>query len=89
MSDQFDKLRELLGNQIRWPMVYLFKFVIPNEEEKLAHLKSFLPNQGKIATRESKNGKYVSVSCKALMKSSESIIDVYKSVTVIDGIVSL
>ena len=42
-----------------------------------------------IKTKKSKNGKYTSLSIEVKMNSADAIINKYKEVTVIEGIISL
>jgi putative lipoic acid-binding regulatory protein len=73
-----------------YPLLYFFKFIIPNDELKLAKLKDkFNSEDAEITTKNSKTGKYISLSIKEVMLSSDQIIETYKSVGEIEGVISL
>jgi hypothetical protein len=84
----FDKLRTQL-EQEEWPAVYLFKFIAPNDAEKLALVTALFDDNNEISLHQSKNGKYVSVSVKELMLDVDSIILKYEEAAKIPGVISL
>ncbi len=89
-ADFYKKLKETIENTTDFPTEYLFKFIIPTDDEKLKQLKSFFKHpKVKITTRLSKNGKYTSVSILSLMQNSDEIINKYKQVAVIKSLISL
>lgn len=86
----FDSLREKLEDGFEWPRVYLFKFIVPSENKKIAEVENlFNSTEAEINMRSSKNGKYVSVSAKEMMISPDKVIDRYKEAAKIEGIISL
>ncbi|MCB0479235.1 MAG: DUF493 family protein [Crocinitomicaceae bacterium] len=89
MEDKWKKLKDSLELE-EYPLLYYFKFIIPNEEEKLNHLKSKFSAEGAdISLNYSKSEKYVSVRIKEVMMSAQQIIDAYISVGEIEGVISL
>lgn len=88
MEDIFKKLREQLEKE-EWPAVYMFKFIVPNDSEKLALVTSMFDESNEIVLHQSKNGNFVSVSVKELMLDVESIIDKYETAAKIEGVISL
>lgn len=88
MSDfekKFGKLKEQL-EKVEWPEVYLFKFIVPSD--KVDQIKPLF-QEGEMSTRKSRKGNYVSVSIKMVMFSADHVMDRYKSVQHIEGIISL
>ncbi len=85
-AKKIDNFRIQLEDHYNFPANYLFKFIVP--QEQVEKLKSLLP-QGKITTKKSRTGKYVSVTFNLLAKSSHEIINIYKEVYLIKGIISL
>ena len=69
-----------------FPSLYMFKFIV--KEEKQQELKKLFPGN-EIVVKPSSKGKYVSLTVKAMMGSSESIIDIYKKAHLIEGIIAL
>jgi len=86
------KLKSQLEDMTVFPAVYLYKFIVPTEDndDKVMEVSNKFDNLGaSIKTRKSKNGKYTSLSIEVKMKSADAIIKKYKEVTVIEGIISL
>jgi hypothetical protein len=88
MEDIFGKLRAQL-EQEEWPAVYFFKFIVPNDAEKLALVTSIFNDNNDIVLHQSKNGNFVSVSVKELMLDVDSIIRIYEEAAKIKGVISL
>ena len=84
----FDSLKAQLEQQ-EWPNVYLFKFIVPNDNHRLAQVSALFDANSEVVFHESQPGKYVSVSAKEVMLSAQTIIDVYERAAKIPGIISL
>ncbi len=79
-------LKEQLDSQTDFPTLYMFKFIVPTgQEHEVARL---LPHNEAVLKKSTK-GNYASVTIKAMMPSSESIISVYERASTIEGIISL
>lgn len=88
MSKNLDlaSLKEQLDSQTDFPTLYMFKFIVPaGREDEVARL---LPNN-EMVLKKSAKGNYSSVTIKAMMPSSESIISIYNRASDIEGIISL
>ncbi len=86
---QFNKLRELLNKENNWPSVYMFKFIIPADNQKIALVESKFSDEAIILHKESANGKYFSITIKEVMFDAESIISKYKEMDGIEGLMAL
>jgi hypothetical protein len=87
--DIFGKLRAQL-DLMEWPNLYLYKFIIPNENEKLAQVTALFDGEtAEISYHESGKGNYVSVSVKEVAVSVEQIIEKYQKASEIKGVISL
>lgn len=84
----YDELIKKL-NQESWPNVYMFKFIIPSDNHKIAMIESFFEDDAEIVLQPSSNGKYTSVTIRQVMLDAESIIEVYKKAAAVEGIISL
>lgn len=84
MSDE--KFKELLDGTYSWPDYYEFKFIvkIASKTEVVSNLVGFT-----ISETLSKNGNYVSISARKLMKSTEEVLEVYTVMAKVEGIISL
>lgn len=87
-KDPYEKLRVQL-EQMEWPDVFFFKFIVPNEPELLAKVTALFDDGTDLRYQPSKNGKYVSVGAKEMMMSAESVIDRYKAASKINGLIAL
>jgi uncharacterized protein len=84
MSNQ--KFKDLLDQSYQWPDYYEFKFIIKADEKHLVleKLSGFTINES-----PSKNGNYISVSARKLMRTTQEVIDVYELMSKIKGVISL
>ena len=89
MNKQFDKLKEVLKENKRWPLAYMFKFIIPNQEGKVESVVDILPKEAKKSFKHTKSLKYVSLTCVLNMDSAEEIIAITESATAIQGVMML
>lgn len=88
MGKKFDieAFKGKLEEQSSFPTLYMFKFIVPSgKEQEVAEL---LPNN-EMTLKVSSKGNYVSATIKAMMPSSDAIIDVYKQAAEIEGVISL
>jgi hypothetical protein len=87
MNNQSDqKFRELLDQTYQWPDYYVFKFIIKIDDKGLIldKLVGF-----DIVETPSKQGNYISISARKLMKSTQEVIAVYEAVGTVKGLISL
>jgi putative lipoic acid-binding regulatory protein len=88
-KDPYEGLRTQLEER-DWPAVFLFKFIIPADNQKIAEVEALFDTQlAQIELRPSKTGKFVSVSAKEMMLDVDSIIARYKKATKIEGLMAL
>ena len=86
----FDRLKAELEKSNTWPAIYLFKFIVPTDNEKIKQVEQAFDGMGAvIKTTQSKTGKFTSVSIDVQMESPLAVIDKYLEVSVIEGIISL
>ena len=86
----YDRLKVELDNSNTWPAIYLFKFIVPTDEDKIQRVESAFDCMGAVInTKKSKTGKFTSISIDVTMKDSQEIVDKYLEVSTIEGIVSL
>ena len=87
--DPYAGLLKSLKEQSDWPMVYLFKFIVPNDNQKLAQAQALFGEAAQVSLNQSKTGKYISVSARELMLNPDSVIERYRQAAKIEGIISL
>ena len=90
-SDEFyARLKQQLLENTKWPSDYLYKFIIPTDAEKRAKINKIFDNTGAvIESKQSKNGKYTSISVNVRMKNPDAVIEKYKAVSTVEGVISL
>lgn len=88
-NENIDKFHQLLSENNQWPMVYYFKFIVPNDNEKLNMVRGFFADQSAITYNTSRDIRFISLSCKQLMPDPESIIAIYEKARLIDGLIAL
>ena len=90
MKEEFyTNLKSKLEEQFNWPQPYLFKFIIPSDNEKLALVQALFGAEAQVTTRQSKTNKFTSVSAKEVMMSPDEVVAIYKKAEGIEGIISL
>lgn len=84
------RLKEELANTSLWPTEYLYKFIVPSDDHKIALVEAAFNGMGAvISTQQSKTGKYTSVSISVQMKDPDAVIEKYQDLSTIEGIISL
>ena len=91
MSEQgpFDGLLAKLKEEKGWPKLYLFKFIIPNDNQKLALTERLFGPEAQVQINKSRTGKYLSISAKEMMLSAEEVIQRYERASAIEGLIAL
>lgn len=90
-TDEFyERLKTELNISNTWPAKYLFKFIVPTEQESIEKVVNAFNNIGAIiVTKRSKNDKYTSISIDVQMPNAQEIIDKYLELSLVKGIISL
>jgi hypothetical protein len=86
----FERLRGELEKSNQMPSLYLFKFIVPTDRDKIEAVENAFNGLGAvITTNKSKNGTYTAVSVNVQMESPDHVIEKYLAVYEIEGIISL
>jgi putative lipoic acid-binding regulatory protein len=88
-EDELKKFQEKLAETTTFPSVYMYKFIVPGEHRKIALVENLFESETEIHTKESTNGKYVSITAKQVVMNVEEIIDIYKKAAAIQGVIFL
>jgi len=89
-EDFYGKLKEKLEETTKFPTKYMFKFIIPNDNNKIVAIENMFNHIGAvISTKSSKSDKYRSLTILVTMKSVNEIIKKYEEVDTIKGVISL
>lgn len=89
-DDFYLKFKERLEQTHSFPSDYIFKYIVPAEQSIIAKLHSIFSRANpSISSRDSKNGKYTSVTIKVTVNDADDVVIYYRQAAVIDGIVML
>lgn len=89
-AEFYKKLKKTLLETTEFPTKYMYKFIIPTSDEKFNEIESIFDNMGAVInSKPSKTGKYNSLTIVVNMKSPEEIIEKYKEVAKVEGVISL
>ena len=84
------KLKSQLEETSKWPSIYLYKFIVPSNSDKAEKITKIFDNTGAvIESKQSKTGKYTSLSVTVNLKNADEVVKYYKEVGEIEGVISL
>ncbi len=87
--ENFDKLKQKLLEVEQWPLRYMFKFIVPNQDGNVDAVKALMPTNGKLSFKHTSNLKHVSITCVAEMQLADQIIEITYKATSIKGVIAL
>jgi uncharacterized protein len=87
--NNFVSLREKLDQNQKWPLNYMFKFIVPAQIEKVALIESLFNETAVIYRKESKSGRFISITAKQFMENSGGIIEIYQKASTIENVMAL
>ncbi|WP_340074862.1 DUF493 family protein [Leptobacterium sp. I13] len=89
-NDFYIRLKEELANSTLWPSDYMYKFIVPTDDEKIQQIETIFDNTGAVInTKQSAKGSYTSISIVVNLKNPDAVIEKYKEVSKIEGVMSL
>lgn len=75
----YPRFQEKLEAEHTFPGNYIFKFILPTDNQKIAMLQKVFDHANPVvSSKESKNGKYTSVTITIYATDSTSVIEYYK-----------
>ncbi|MDN3203849.1 DUF493 domain-containing protein [Algoriphagus sediminis] len=88
MKDNFDRevFKEKLNASGDFPMLYMFKFIVPNGRQH--EIEEIFPKNN-IELKASSGGKYISATIKVMTESAEQVLDFYERASKIEGVIAL
>ncbi|MCX6220081.1 MAG: hypothetical protein NTZ69_03750 [Bacteroidia bacterium] len=89
MDEALEKAKTILWAQQKWPGIYFFKFIVPNDKVKLELVKKLFLHEDQITYRTSKDIRFIALSCKQEMKNPDEVLEIYKKAGEIEGVISL
>lgn len=89
-AEFYASLKINLDKNHNFPEDYLYKFIIVNNQEKLTEIyKVFDGTKNTFSTRESSNGKYISITIQCFVLDAEHVIRLCQDVAKIEGVIML
>ncbi|EAY24966.1 DUF493 domain-containing protein [Microscilla marina] len=85
----YASLRQKLEETNQYPVMYMFKFIVPTLTNKAAEVTALFGKDANITSRQSSNGKFTSITVRLVMLSSDEIIEKYQQVGKIEGVIML
>lgn len=84
------KFKDRLDATTEFPSHYSYKFIIPTSHKTLAEVQRVFDGaKPQFKMKESKNGKYTSITVDIFVIDSDQVIHYYKEASTIDGIIML
>jgi putative lipoic acid-binding regulatory protein len=84
----FENLRARL-EKLSWPMVYMFKFIVPAKNKQIAQVEGLFSSEAEISQKESSEGNYISITARVVMLSADNVVEVYEKASRIEGLMAL
>ncbi|RNC90244.1 MAG: DUF493 family protein [Allomuricauda sp.] len=89
-EDFYNRLKEQLLENTRWPSDYLYKFIVPTDAKKIGQINAIFDNTGAvIESKKSKKGTYTSISITVHLQNPDEVIKKYKEAALVEGVISL
>ncbi|MBO6211368.1 DUF493 family protein [Algoriella sp.] len=89
-QDFYAKFRERLDDVQKFPADYLFKFIYPTSEVTMNEIKGlYAGTNAEFDYKASANRKYTSISIKLYIIDADTVINYYKEVAKIEGVIML
>lgn len=86
----YEKLKVELNNVEDFPTNFTYKFIISTENKKIAEIQQVFDGaRPQFQMKESKNGKYTSITVVIYALDADQVIYYYKKVGSIDGVIML
>ncbi|NDV20550.1 DUF493 family protein [Pseudodesulfovibrio sp. JC047] len=81
-----EQFKQALDGHHEWPCPYIHKFIVP--ADNFEQFKTLFSKE-KLETKQSKTGKYISITMVSTMCSADHVMDVYEKAAEVPGLISL
>ena len=89
VDKELENIRSMLWAHQKWPGIYFFKFIVPNDREKLDNIRALFQFQDQITYRTSTDIRFIALSCKQVMENPEAVLEIYRKAKEIEGVIAL
>lgn len=89
-QDRLNEIKATLNENHDWPSVFMFKFIVPSDNKKIAKVEAlFNTKTAEIRRKPSSKGNYTSITAKEVMTSAEKVLETYEEAYKIEGLIAL
>lgn len=88
-QEKYNKLRQQLLESGNWPTLYMFKFIVPNKDDKMNAVKNLFPENTDFAYKTSRDIRFIGITVKIMMQTPDEVIEIYSRAQGIQGIMTL
>lgn len=88
-QEKYNQLRQSLFESTKWPTLYMFKFIVPNKDDKMGAVKNLFPENTEFTYKTSKDLRFIGITVKIMMNSPEDVLEIYQRAQGIKGIITL
>ncbi len=86
----YKNFKNRLDETTEFPSNYTFKFIVPTDNKRIAEVQRVFDGaRPQFQMKESKNGKYTSVTAVVFVIDSDQVIHYYKSASAIEDVMML
>ncbi|MBA5630470.1 DUF493 domain-containing protein [Moheibacter lacus] len=86
----YKNFKERLDDTTEFPSNYTFKFIVPTDNKRIAEVQRLFDGaRPQFSMKESKNGKYTSVTAVVYVLDADQVIHYYKSASGIQDVMML
>lgn len=85
----YQKFRQQLLESTIWPALYMFKFIIPNNDQKLEAVKNLFDNNTKFSYKTSRDIRFIGITVKQTMQNPDHVMEIYSQAQKIEGLIAL
>ncbi|MBV6404872.1 MAG: DUF493 family protein [Flavobacteriales bacterium] len=90
LSDEVkERLRQRLDQVHEWPSVYMFKFILEPDADRLEAVTALFPPEAERLRKYSTSGKYLSLTFTEVMMSAGDVVERYDRASAIPGLIVL
>jgi hypothetical protein len=84
-----ERLRSSLDKVHEWPSLYMYKFILEPEQERIDAVLALFPPESEVLRKYSAGGKYLSLTFREVMMSAEEVVLRYEKASSIKGVIVL
>src|SRR5690606_21604114 len=84
----YDSLKNELNKVTNFPANYTYKFIVPTENKRIAEIQRVFDDaRPQFQMKESKNGKYTSITVVVYLLDVDQVVHFYKEVGKFEGVI--